>query len=91
MAEQFEPCFQMLRGAMDGYDQEDFGVTEKNVEAVIGEFFDFERLQMEGATESWEAFWDHVHKDEQFWWKYYCGRECEIKTTEGWPTTIERA
>ena len=86
MAEQFDPCFQMLRGAMDGYDQEDFGVTEKNVEALIEELFDFERLEMEGATENWQAFWDHVHKDEEFWWGYYCGRPCQIKLPEGWPT-----
>ena len=84
MAEKFSPSFRMVRGGLHGYDQTTDAVTERNLKALVNELFDFERLQLEGATESWQALWDHIHYDEAFWWKYYCGRECRVEIKEGW-------
>ena len=75
----FDPDFDTVRGNMFGYDSEDSGVTEQNVKALLGEFFEFEDLPMNEATDSWVAFWRYVHKCEEFWWNYYCGKSVVVK------------
>lgn len=78
--EHFVPDTSGVRGSMHGYDPEDAGVTEQNVQAVIAEFFDYESLVVNGATESWPAFWKYVHSSEEFWWNYYCQKAVEVQS-----------
>lgn len=76
----FLPDTSGVRGSMHGYDSEDEGVTPQNVAALIAEFFDYEDLQLNGATESWPAFWRYVHSSEEFWWNYYCHKQVRVKS-----------
>ena len=64
---------------MHGYDPNDQRVTRQNVEALLNEFFDYEDLVINGATDSWPAFWKYVNRSQMFWWQYYCSKEVQVK------------
>lgn len=76
----FVPDTEGVRGSMHGYDPENQGVTRQNVEALLSEFFDFDDLVMNGATDSWPAFWKYVNRSQMFWWSYYCHKDVQVRS-----------
>ena len=76
----FVPCFDNFKGAMDGYNPEDVSVSPENVKALLDSFFDYETLQINDATRSWVAFWNHVNSRQEFWWNYFVGQDIKVKS-----------
>ena len=85
MADRYPASFKNVLGELAGYDGRSNSPTEKNLRVLKAELFDYQDLVNEGATESWEAFWEHMHQKEAFFWKYFCGRDCEVTIRDAQP------
>lgn len=71
------PCFDNLRGAINGYSAKDPSPVWRNREAFIHELTGLMALDEEVEPESWDEVLDEVEQFLLFWKVYYCGLDPE--------------
>lgn len=70
---ELEPCFNNVRGAMNGYSPTDSGPSKQNRKAFVDELLGCGALDEEIEPDSWEDVLSEVEEFLVFWKVYYCG------------------
>jgi len=70
---ELQPCFDSIRGGMNGYSATDPSPSWQNRKAFIDEFLGLVPLEEEFEPESWDEVLGEVEEFLVFWKVYYCG------------------